>query len=61
MDSAEYLEGLIKQFRDDVLDEYNNGNISKKEMFNIIGWTNKTIGTKKNITKKCNIIKNKTA
>ena len=30
MDNVEYIEGLIKQFRDGILDEYNDKNISKK-------------------------------
>jgi len=47
MDNTEYFEGLIKQFRDDILDEYNNKNISKKEMLNIMNWANRIIKAKK--------------
>ena len=43
-----YFESLIKQFQDDVLDEYNSGNISEKEMKNIIDWSRKAVEIKKN-------------
>jgi len=35
------IEKLFKNLEDDVFDEYNNGNISKDEMVNIIAWCEK--------------------
>lgn len=47
MKTIEYWEKLLRQFQDDVLDEYNNRHISKKEMLNIMKWANKIIEIKK--------------
>jgi hypothetical protein len=40
------LKRVFADLQDDVLDEYNNGNISKSEMENIIKWCNKILKMK---------------
>lgn len=46
-DNVAKLERLLSNLQDDILDEYNAGNISEKEMKNIMRWTRKIIEIKK--------------
>ena len=45
-----YFESLMRRFQNNVLDVYNDGKISKKEMTNILNWTRKIIEVKKQAT-----------
>jgi hypothetical protein len=41
MNDVDNIDELFAEIKDDILDEYNNGIISKKEMINIIRWCDK--------------------
>lgn len=41
------LENLLHGLQDETLDQYNEGNISKKEMINIMDWINGIIEMKR--------------
>jgi hypothetical protein len=41
------LDKLLTQLQNDILDEYNQKNISKKEMKNIMDWTRKVVEARK--------------
>ena len=47
-----YFENLMIKFQNDVMDEYNNGTISKKEMKNILEWSRQAVETKKENSKR---------
>jgi len=40
------LKKLMEQLQDDILDEYNKGNMSQEEMSKIMQWTKRIIETK---------------
>ena len=48
MNAIAKIESLFKDLEDDVLDEYNKGTISKKEMINILAWCEKMKEIQKN-------------
>jgi len=47
MNTIEYFDKPMKNLQDDILDEYNQGKISKKEMTNIMEWITNMIEMKK--------------
>ena len=44
----DHQDKLFKNLQNDILDEYNNNKISKKEMINILTWVNKVNKIRKN-------------
>jgi hypothetical protein len=47
MNNITKFKNSIGQLQDDILDEYNKGNISREEMSKIMQWTQKNIEIRK--------------
>ena len=53
MNDIYQVEKVFKKIQDKILDEYNNGTISKREMINISKWCENSKA--KSLTKKTNL------